>query len=197
LRLTCLSRYADIAVMMRFETLFGSSTALVLGLLSFTACSSTANVAAPPTTTVPASAGCGSAPLNSFPFAVYADAAHQQEQCQFSVASNATAYVLMQNVATSGNYVMFVQWAGANSFCTYLAPPGHSALPPHTGGNSALCNVTRRNVSGVSAPGGDVSFSWVIKPSLKPGLYTVGIYDQNANGGVGAVLATIQVTLTP
>jgi hypothetical protein len=181
--------------MMRFAALLGSGASVVVfGLLGFTACSSTASVAVPPTATVPATAGCGSnAP---FPFTplVYADPAHQQGQCRFKLGTNAAAYVEMQNVSPTGAYVMSVQSSGTHPFCAYMSPSGHRALPRP--GSGVLCDPYPKNVGGAAAPGGNVSFAWAFRPSLPAGTYNIYVYDQSGNGGAGAVLGSIQVSLT-
>ncbi len=139
----------------------------------------------------------------TFDITVYSDPFHTAPQYQFDTGSSGAAYVYLQNVATSGKYVMFVQSNGVNVYCAYMAPAGAAALPapsprPTGGasGNNLLCNTSTANVAGVNAPGGNLSLTWALSSSLEAGLYTVGIYDQNANGGTGAVLGTVQVSLT-
>ena len=139
----------------------------------------------------------------TFDITVYSDPFHTAPQYQFDTGSSGAAYVYLQNVATSGKYVMFVQSNGVNVYCAYMAPAGAAALPapsprPTGGasGNNLLCNTSTANVTGVNAPGGNLSLTWALNSALEAGLYTVGIYDQNANGGTGAVLGTVQVSLT-
>jgi hypothetical protein len=181
--------------MMRSTALFGScATAVVLIFLGLTACSDNAGISSLPVSTM----ACGSG-APGFSLEAYADPAHQQEQCQFKLGTSAAAYVQVQNVATSGAYVMFVQSTGPHPYCVYTSPTGRRALPTHglgSGSNKNLCDTSTRNVSGVNAPGGNVAFSWVFDSTLGAGSYTIGIYDQDANGGVGAVLASTQVDLT-
>jgi hypothetical protein len=140
---------------------------------------------------------CGGGP--PFSVEVYADPAHQQEQCQFKLGTSAAAYVQVQNVAPSGAYVMFVQSSGSRPYCVYMSPSGRRALPTRglgSGSAKNLCDTSTKNVSGANAPGGNASFSWVFSPSLRAGSYTIAMYDQLADGGVGAVLASAQVDLT-
>lgn len=142
---------------------------------------------------------CGGGGLQTFSIQAYADPAHQQEQCRFKLGTNAAAYVQVQNVATTGAYVMFVQSPEPRPHCVYMSPAGRRALPTHglgSGSTKNLCDVSTKNVSGINAPGGNVSFSWVFNPSLPAGSYTIAVYDQYANGGVGAVLASTKVDLT-
>ena len=66
----------------------------------------------------------------TFDITVYSDPFHTAPQYQFDTGSSGTAYVYLQNVATSGEYVMFVQSNGVNVYCAYMAPAGAAALPP-------------------------------------------------------------------
>jgi hypothetical protein len=138
-----------------------------------------------------------------FNIQVFADQFHTSEQYQFDTASSGAAYIYLTNVATSDHYVMTVQSTGVNAYCSYMSPAGSAALPvpnprPTGGasGNSLLCNPTTANVTGVNAPGGSLSLTWAFNPQAEAGLYTVSVFDQTANGGAGAILGTVQVSLT-
>jgi hypothetical protein len=135
----------------------------------------------------------------TFSIQVYQDAFHTSQQYQFDTGSSTAAYIYLQNVATSGRYVMYVQSTGVNSYCAYMSPAGSAPLPapsprPTGGasGNNLLCDPTKPNVTGVQAPGGTLSLTWAFNGNLESGLYTVAIYDQNA----GTVLGSVQVSLT-
>ena len=86
---------------------------------------------------------------------------------------------------------MFVESPGRHPYCAYLSPAPTRGL-----GSGALCDTSTKNVTGANAPGANVSFSWEFSPSLRPGFYTIGIYDQHGNGGAGAVLSSMRVNLT-
>jgi hypothetical protein len=135
----------------------------------------------------------------TFSIQVFEDAFHTSQQYQFDTGSSGAAYIYLQNVATSGQYVMYIQSTGVNVYCAYMSPAGAAALPlpsprPTGGGtgNNLLCDPTQPNVTGVNAPGGALSLTWALTSSLEAGLYTVSIYDQAA----GTVLGSVQVSLT-
>jgi len=139
-----------------------------------------------------------------FTIQVYADAFHTSQQYQFDTGSSGAAYIYLQNVATSDHYVMTIESTGVNVYCAYMSPTGSAPLPAPSprptgsggNGNNLLCNPTTANVTGVQAPGGSLSLTWAFTSSFEAGLYTVSIFDQDANGGAGAVLGSVQVSLT-
>ena len=111
---------------------------------------------------VPQAASCSTGSI-----AVFKDAFHTQPLCQFNVASSTAAYVLASNVAPADYYVMYIRSAGTNSRPVFTT---HSE----------------------QAPSGSMSFTWPLKADLKPGQYTITVYDQTTRGALGIV----QVSLT-
>jgi hypothetical protein len=147
--------------------------ALVLSL-GFTACSGSTGGSS----TVPTAIGCSSG--QTFSIQVFSDALHTQPQCQFNPETTAAAYAYVANVAPSDRYVMSVQLSGA---CVYMAPQGRK---------NDSCDSTAHNVTGVQAPGGNLSFTWPLSTSLKAGLYTIAVFDQTTNEELGIVKVFLQ-----
>jgi hypothetical protein len=170
---------------MRSTARFGCFAAAGILLLGLSACSGNAGTSSLPAPTM----ACGTTGHPMFLVETYSDAAHRQERCAFNLGTNAAAYVQTQNVAPSDSYVMSVQTSGAHPSCVYVSPPGRTNS---RGGSDGLCDVATAHVTGVHAPGGNVSLSWAFNPSLQAGSYTVAIYDQT----IGIVLGSTQVNIT-
>jgi hypothetical protein len=132
-----------------------------------------------------------------FTIAVYQDAFHTEQAYQFDTSSSTAAYVYLQNVAPSDNYVVYVESTGVNSYCAYMTPAATPSPPtprPTGAPGSLLCNP--QNATGVQAPGGDLSLTWEFTSSLEAGSYSIVVYDQSANSGAGETLGQVQVSLT-
>jgi hypothetical protein len=117
--------------------------------------------------------------------------ANPPQTCASASGKAVSITVTMPNVATSGNYVLSVQTTSRMPVCIYMLPP-----PKHLTAASSLCNPTPRNVAGVGAPGGTATFLWPLGPQIAAGTYNVSVFDQSANGGVGAVLGATVLQLT-
>ena len=133
----------------------------------------------------------------TFNIQVFSDAFHTQEAYQFDTVNSSAAYIYLQNVAPSDNYVMYVMSTGVNSYCVYMtpaAPGGQPVVSPRPTGapNALVCNPSSGSVTGVQAPGGTLSVTWQFDSSLEAGAYQVIVYDQTQN----VTLGSVQVSLT-
>jgi hypothetical protein len=134
-----------------------------------------------------------------FTITVFQDPFHTEQAYQFDTSSSVAAYVYLQNVAPSDHYVVYVYSTGVNVYCAYLTPAGSTIVPtprPSGAPNTLLCNPSTANVTGVQAPGGNLSLTWAMSSALESGSYSILVYDQDANGGTGQTLGQVQVSLT-
>ncbi|MHB8147648.1 MAG: hypothetical protein ACYDGM_10375 [Vulcanimicrobiaceae bacterium] len=123
-----------------------------------------------------------------FTIKVYQDAFHSQETYQFDASSSNNAYIYLQNVSQSDYYVVGITQTSVAPNCVFIAP---APLPyPYTPPANQLCNLTAS--AGVQAPGGNLSVTWPIGPTLKAGIYSIEVYDLTQ----GVRLGQVQVSLT-
>lgn len=133
-----------------------------------------------------------------FTIQVFQDPYHSEQSYQFDTQSSTAAYIYLQNVAPSDQYVAYVMSTGVNAYCVYMSPSGGTLSGPSprpTGStNNLVCNP--KLATGVNAPGGNLALTWPFNTGLESGSYEIAVFDQTANNGAGELLGTVQVSLT-
>ncbi len=123
-----------------------------------------------------------------FSIKVYQDSFHSQETYQFDAGTSNDAYIYLQNVSQSDYYVVGITQTSVAPNCVFIAP---APLPaPYTPPANQLCALTAS--TGIQAPGGNLSVTWPIGPTLKSGVYSIEVYDLTQ----GVRLGQVQVSLT-